>query len=701
MVGRMMPSRINPIDHPICLATPECRAASSWAEHVPFAMWLISVLEPRVLVELGTGRGTSYCGLCQAIDFLVLPTRAFAIDTSRKVSDRGVILVHDVAVRSASIGAWRFWEEATARYPSFMFEHAQGLGVLAVGRDLPDEVRALVEMEAAESQPFRALFHQLGRRVSLEMELDAAHAERDAKGEELRGIAASWRAQEDRLKQIAGELAALHQSFAWRLTQGLAGLARRLAPAGTLRQIALRSAIRFGEVLVREGAIATARKVVRRARRLAPDNGCGAEGLRNWQSTGQPVFLLISHQVGGGTERHVRDLAVELRLEGIRPVLVRPASRGSILWEERDEDWEVTWCQPTAPEREPIENLLRRLAPVHAHVHHVMGLPDGLIGLLAELGVPYDWTIHDYYAICPRAHLNRADGVYCGEPEEPTCNSCLARLGDYHGRPVADPISTWRSGFARRLGGARRVFAPTEDVRRRLARYFPTLSVLVRPHFETLPKLGSLAARWRLGETVRVAVLGTIMRGKGSERLLACARDARARRLPLEFRVIGSTDHDAAFKRLGNVRVAGPYREHEAYERLAAERCHLAFLPSLWPETYLYTLSIAMAAGFHVICFDVGAQSERLRAWGWGQALPLEAGPDAINTALLGAARSLASGPVAPPPPPSAIYREFLVAYYDFTAEERDRIRRSALGPAASAVPRPHFLERRVHARLH
>ena len=44
-------------------------------------MWLTSVLRPEVMVELGTYRGTSYCGFCQAICSLKLATRAFAVDS--------------------------------------------------------------------------------------------------------------------------------------------------------------------------------------------------------------------------------------------------------------------------------------------------------------------------------------------------------------------------------------------------------------------------------------------------------------------------------------------------------------------------------------------------------------------------------------------------------------------------------------------
>jgi len=64
---------------------------STWSEHVPFAFWLIDVLRPKRLVELGTWKGMSYLGFCQAIKELGTGTAAFAVDTWQGDSQTGLM----------------------------------------------------------------------------------------------------------------------------------------------------------------------------------------------------------------------------------------------------------------------------------------------------------------------------------------------------------------------------------------------------------------------------------------------------------------------------------------------------------------------------------------------------------------------------------------------------------------------------------
>lgn len=61
--------------------TPDYLEQSAWIEHVPFAFWLIDVLRPRMVVELGVHSGMSYFAFCQAVKRLNLNATCYGVDT--------------------------------------------------------------------------------------------------------------------------------------------------------------------------------------------------------------------------------------------------------------------------------------------------------------------------------------------------------------------------------------------------------------------------------------------------------------------------------------------------------------------------------------------------------------------------------------------------------------------------------------------
>lgn len=70
----------NPLNHPVCLSEPIRVAPSTWMGHVPFGMFLVSLIKPKVIVELGVHYGVSFCAFCQAVKTLGLNTKCYGID---------------------------------------------------------------------------------------------------------------------------------------------------------------------------------------------------------------------------------------------------------------------------------------------------------------------------------------------------------------------------------------------------------------------------------------------------------------------------------------------------------------------------------------------------------------------------------------------------------------------------------------------
>src|SRR5207248_938408 len=95
---------------------------------------------------------------------------------------------------------------------------------------------------------------------------------------------------------------------------------------------------RLARVIAREGAWAVAqRQISRAAARVVERTRIWRGAGHPWRPDGRPVFLLITHHCGGGTERHVRELRAALLQESVRPLLVRPSRACGVLWEEYDD----------------------------------------------------------------------------------------------------------------------------------------------------------------------------------------------------------------------------------------------------------------------------------------------------------------------------------------------------------------------------
>src|SRR5262249_42583822 len=74
-----------------------------------------------------------------------------------------------------------------------------------------------------------------------------------------------------------------------------------------------------------------------------------------------------------------------------------------------------------------VEQYLRELRPDVLHVTSCYSLGAGIFRAAERVGVPIFLTLTDFWFLCPRHTLRRADGSLCGGPESVVgCQKCVA-----------------------------------------------------------------------------------------------------------------------------------------------------------------------------------------------------------------------------------------------------------------------------------
>lgn len=161
-----------------------------------------------------------------------------------KVSDKGVVLIHDIKTRLAGYGGVSAWNEISKRYPVFAFRHGYGLGVVLVGQNVPTELKKIAALPESGLNDFCACFQTQGKiyekLFGLQEKFDQAQisaqnhlaetaeklAEADLKSKKLEDLLHKERLEHanerDKLKDaiVMAELKALayENSLSWKLT---------------------------------------------------------------------------------------------------------------------------------------------------------------------------------------------------------------------------------------------------------------------------------------------------------------------------------------------------------------------------------------------------------------------------------------------------------------------------------------------------
>jgi glycosyltransferase involved in cell wall biosynthesis len=335
-----------------------------------------------------------------------------------------------------------------------------------------------------------------------------------------------------------------------------------------------------------------------------------------------PTLMMVAHYLGGGTERHILDLA-EVVAGRCNILLFYPIRGGTAKLtvltrgaSSVEQSKEGTLLFRPEEQLAEMAKVISSLGVSRIHVHHTMGNERYLRQLLETLKLPYDFTLHDYYTVSPSPHLCDREGRFIGDPGAATEPRLLAAAD-----VAVASLRDWQDAHRPLVEKAERVIAPSIDLARRIGNVFGKSAIVVVPHPERSGTREVAVRPRRLagGEPLRVAILGWLLPHKGHAIVQACADVALKRDLPLEFHVVGEIQPQLPTYPKAKLWCTGEYHNGDLPRLLERVAPHLAWFPTQCPESYCYTLSEAMSEGLPVLAGNLGALPERLsgREWSW------------------------------------------------------------------------------------
>jgi len=320
----------------------------------------------------------------------------------------------------------------------------------------------------------------------------------------------------------------------------------------------------------------------------------------------QSVSVYIAHSLGGGAEHYLKDRISRTHLDqGVPAVVLRLG--GAVRWQVEL----ITSLGTVAATTQDFETVLELLSPLTRRrvvyscgVGHPnpMNLPDELLRLNADGRHPIEILFHDFFPISPSYTLLDSDGVFRGTPiAEWTDRAHSQRSpgGQIHS------LAEWQSRWGRVVDLAESLIVFSNDSSKHVQTAYPNAvdKIRIAPHglLSKLPVLPTPTVKRPV-----VAVLGNIGFQKGAALLKGLSEDLD--KLGVGLVVLGNVD--PAYLPLPLAQVHGGYVLDKLPELVAQYGITDWLIPSIWPETFSYTTHEALATGYPVHAFDIGAQGE-------------------------------------------------------------------------------------------
>lgn len=299
----------------------------------------------------------------------------------------------------------------------------------------------------------------------------------------------------------------------------------------------------------------------------------------------EDVLLYFDHLLGGGTELYTKNFLKTLNTKEI--VLITNFRIFYI-----DVAYKVTYNDKSfIIFHNSLEKYLSKLNINKVHINSLVTYTqtfkviDIIFNLYSKKSIPVIILFHDYYPICSSFNL------FC---EHKTCCKYCNK----------NEVEIWRKNWAKLFEIASELRVFSERSKEVLNNYIPEYAdkILIKPH--SLNYLKGIEPIVYKNLPINIGILGGISSEiKGKNILKSLLRE-------FQIHLFGTTDFSHK-----NLIKHGKYSITTIRDMLINNGINLIIFTSVWEETFSYVTSEIIALDLPVICFDIGAQAEKIKKY--------------------------------------------------------------------------------------
>lgn len=324
------------------------------------------------------------------------------------------------------------------------------------------------------------------------------------------------------------------------------------------------------------------------------------------------TILIFDHGLGGGASKYLEEnilinSSIALLVSGFynsSEILVRIFTFDCELLKVRFTNLEYFYA-----------NFVKNKKFSYIYLNHLLTISNlSLIKTILENNaLDSSYYLHDFLAICPSYTLLNQNGKYCGTTTELNkCNDCQScNSFQLRNNIQFTNINSWRNTFGQILLTVNHIYCFSNDSYNHITKIYPDIVVkcIIQPHTirTSLTKIKN-NVDFSKNKIITVAALGAIDYPKGRAILQKLANNQLFKSKQFKLILVGYSD----VPNIKNCQITGKYNIKQLSKITQELNVDLFIIPSIWPETFCYTVEEIMMLGLPLICFNIGAPAERI-----------------------------------------------------------------------------------------